>query len=375
MNLNKQVLKMQEVKSKKLILFTFIIFFTFFGQCKDKTVGNPTVTNFKFEGRFTTNDEVTFKLNQTTLKLFSDQPNHVEIFTDNKGNKIDLTEENHCNMDAVGVSAYQYTNSNDPTLRIILLEDYQDILTGSLYAILIDKNKLIRSFRLCGPQYNYEKYSIKDVLSIKKSNNQISFTFDSKKIVTKNKNDRYIFDFPIESTKSNSPIINNNTKPLKTTSSNDIIIDSLIFDFNNDQIKDKILIRANPKEQDVIGDEYFNNINLFYRTLEILIGKNNNNYTQIASNKNIIPCLRCNEPMRAYSNFKRIGKTSFSLDVIQKAENTIYNLLFEWKQNNFYLTQIGIKSFYDENDKTIKLKHSVNVNEVMINNISDYIKL
>ncbi|RTZ48354.1 hypothetical protein EJ377_12050 (plasmid) [Chryseobacterium arthrosphaerae] len=192
MNLNKQALKMQEARSKKLILFAFIIFFTFFGQCKEKPVENIITTNFKFEGSFTTNDELVFKLNKTTLRLFSDQPNHIEILT-NEGNKIDVTEENHCKMDAVGVSAYQFTNSIDPNLRIILIEDYQDILTGSMYAILIDKNQLIKTFRFCGPQYNYEKYNIKEVLSIKKSENKISFTFDPKKIVTKNKmNNMYL---------------------------------------------------------------------------------------------------------------------------------------------------------------------------------------
>ncbi|WP_165585009.1 hypothetical protein [Chryseobacterium taiwanense] len=368
---------MKEAKSRKLILAVFIIFFTFFGQCKDKHAPPPTSTNFKFDGRFKTDDEITFKLNQTILKLFSDKPNHVEIFT-SKENKIDITEENHCNMDAVGISVYQYTNLNDPSLRVILLEYYQDILIGSLYAILVDKNKLIKTFRLCGPQYNYEKYQIKDVLSIKKLNNQISFIFNPNKIAAKNKN-QYIFNFSIDNTKSDNSISKNNSnntikETLKTTFSNEKVIDSLVFDFNNDQIKDKILIHANPKEKDLMGDEYFDNINSYYRTLDILVGKPNKKYIQTSSNKNIIPCLRCNEPMKAYSDLKIIGKNSFSVDVIQKAENTIYQLLFEWKQNNFYLTQIGVKSFYDENSKTIKLKNSININDVMVNNILDYIK-
>lgn len=377
MNLNKQVLKMQEAKSKKLILFAFIIFFTFFGQCKEKPTVETTTTNFKFEGRFTTNDEAIFKLNQTTIKLFSDQPNHVEILTDNKNNKIDIIEDNPCKMDAVGVSVYQYTNSDDPKLRIIIIEDYQDILTGSMYAILIDKNQLIKTFRLCEPQYNYEKYSIKEILSIKKSDNKISFIFDTEKIVTRNKSKQHVFEFPIAVTKLNNTIIKNDTRPLKetikTTHPNKVTIDSLIFDFNNDKINDKVLISANPKEESVMGDEYFDNINSYYRTLDIFIGKNNNNYTQVTSNKNIIPCLRCNEPMNAYSDFRQSGKNSFSVDVINKADNSIYQLMFEWKQDNFYLTEIGVKSFYDENGKTVKLKHSININEMKITDISKYI--
>lgn len=372
MNLNKQALKMQEARSKKLILFAFIIFFTFFGQCKEKPVENIITTNFKFEGSFTTNDELVFKLNKTTLRLFSDQPNHIEILT-NEGNKIDVTEENHCKMDAVGVSAYQFTNSIDPNLRIILIEDYQDILTGSMYAILIDKNQLIKTFRFCGPQYNYEKYNIKEVLSIKKSENKISFTFDPKKIVTKNKNEQHVFDFAVVATKANPSIIKKDIKPIKNDLSNQVTIDSLIFDFNNDKINDKVLIRANPKEENAMGNEYFDNINSYFRTLEVFIGKNSNNYTQITSNKNIIPCLRCNEPMNSYSDFKQIDKNSFSVDVISKAENSIYQLVFEWKKDNFYLTQIGVKSFYEETGKTIKLKHFISLNDIKIEDIQKYI--
>lgn len=372
MNLNKQALKMQEARSKKLILFAFIIFFTFFGQCKEKPVENIITTNFKFEGSFTTNDELVFKLNKTTLRLFSDQPNHIEILT-NEGNKIDVTEENHCKMDAVGVSAYQFTNSIDPNLRIILIEDYQDILTGSMYAILIDKNQLIKTFRFCGPQYNYEKYNIKEVLSIKKSENKISFTFDPKKIVTKNKKEQHVFDFAVVATKANPSIIKKDIKPIKNNLSNQVTIDSLIFDFNNDRINDKVLIRANPKEENVMGNEYFDNINLYFRTLDVFIGKSSNNYTQITNNKNIIPCLRCNEPMNSYSDFKQIGKNSFSVDVISKAENSIYQLVFEWKKDNFYLTQIGVKSFYEETGKTIKLKHFISLNDIKIENIQKYI--
>ncbi|OCA70000.1 hypothetical protein [Chryseobacterium arthrosphaerae] len=372
MNLNKQALKMQEARSKKLILFAFIIFFTFFGQCKEKPVENIITTNFKFEGSFTTNDELVFKLNKTTLRLFSDQPNHIEILT-NEGNKIDVTEENHCKMDAVGVSAYQFTNSIDPNLRIILIEDYQDILTGSMYAILIDKNQLIKTFRFCGPQYNYEKYNIKEVLSIKKSENKISFTFDPKKIVTKNKKEQHVFDFAVVATKTNPSIIKKDIKPIKNNLSNQVTIDSLIFDFNNDKINDKVLIRANPKEENVMGNEYFDNINSYFRTLDVFIGKNSNNYTQITNNKNIIPCLRCNEPMNSYSDFKQIGKNSFSVDVISKAENSIYQLVFEWKKDNFYLSQIGVKSFYEETGKTIKLKHFISLNDIKIEDIQKYI--
>ncbi|MBP2619057.1 hypothetical protein [Chryseobacterium jejuense] len=164
-----------------------------------------------------------------------------------------------------------------------------------------------------------------------------------------------------------------NDIPIAITS-NEVVLDSLIFDFNNDQTKDKVLIRANSKEKEIMGDEYFNNIDSYYRTLDILVGKNNEKHTQISSNKNIIPCLRCNEPMEAYSDFKRIGKNSFSVDVIQKAESSIYQLIFEWKKDNFYLAKIGVKSFYDENAKMIKLKHSININEAMTKNISDYIK-
>ncbi len=377
MNLNKHKLKMTELKkSNKLILFAFLIFFAFFGQCKEKVNGNITTTDFKFEGRFITNDETIFKLNQTTIKLFSDQPDHVEILTDSKANKIDITEANHCNMDAVGVSAYLYSNSNNSNLKIILIEDYQDILTGSLYAVLVDKDKLVKTFRFCGPQYHYEKYSIKDILSIKKTNNQISFTFDPKKIVSKNK--EHIFNFSLNTNPSNTSAIKNDVPSQKgapiAVTSNEVVLDSLVFDFNNDQIKDKVLIRANLKEKEAMGDDYFNNIDSYYRTLDILVGKNNGKYTQISSNKNIIPCLRCNEPMEAYSDFKRIGKNSFSIDVIQKAESSIYQLVFEWKKDNFYLTEIGVKTFYDENAKMIKLKHSINIKEVMTKNISDYIK-
>ncbi len=181
-----------------------------------------------------------------------------------------------------------------------------------------------------------------------------------------------------EETKSDTSAIKNNPQsqndiPIAITS-NKVVLDSLIFDFNNDQIKDKVLIRANPKEKETMGDEYFNNIDSYYRTLDILVGKNNGKYTQISSNKNIIPCLRCNEPMEAYSDFKRIGKNSFSVEVIQKAESSIYQLVFEWKKDNFYLTDVGVKSFYDENTKMIKLKRSININEAMTKNISDYIK-
>ncbi|MGE8553954.1 MAG: hypothetical protein ACN6OB_08450 [Chryseobacterium jejuense] len=179
-------------------------------------------------------------------------------------------------------------------------------------------------------------------------------------------------------TKSNTSATKNNVQSQKDTpkvvTSSEVVLDSLVFDFNNDQIKDKVLIRANPKEQETMGDEYFNNIDSYYRTLDILVGKNNGKYTQISSNKNIIPCLRCNEPMEAYSDFKRIGKNSFSVDVIQKAESSIYQLIFEWKKDNFYLAKIGVKSFYDENAKIIKLKRSININEAMTKNISDYIK-
>lgn len=179
-------------------------------------------------------------------------------------------------------------------------------------------------------------------------------------------------------TKSDTSATKNNVSSQKDTqiaaASNEVVLDSLIFDFNNDQINDKVLIRANPKEKETMGDEYFNNINSYYRTLDILVGKSNKKYTQISSNKNIIPCLRCNEPMEAYSDFKRIGKNSFSVDVIQKAESSIYQLEFEWKKDNFYLTKIGVKSFYDENAKMIKLKRSININEAMTKNISDYIK-
>lgn len=54
-----------------------------------------------------------------------------------------------------------------------------------------------------------------------------------------------------------------------------MVLDSLVFDFNKDNIKDKILIHANPKENETIGDEFFNNINLYNRTLDILIGNRN----------------------------------------------------------------------------------------------------
>lgn len=50
--------------------------------------------------------------------------------------------------------------------------------------------------------------------------------------------------------------------------------------------------------------------------------------------------------MESYSDFKIIEDDSFSLDVINAAEKSIYQLIFEWKKDNFYLTKIGVKSFY-----------------------------
>lgn len=76
-----------------------------------------------------------------------------------------------------------------------------------------------------------------------------------------------------ETKEKNYIISNSESLPTITTSSNEVIIDSLIFDFNNDKINDKILIRANPKEESVMGDEYFDNINSYYRTLDVFIGK------------------------------------------------------------------------------------------------------
>lgn len=202
------------VKNKPMILYTLIGFFTFFLQCKEKpSVENKFTTSFKFDGQFKTEDETIFTFNKTTLKLFSEQPNHIEILINNEeSDKINITKDEHCKMDAVGTSAYQFTNSKDSNLKIIVLEDYQDVLTGSIFAILIENNKLSKTFTICGPQYNYEKYKIKDILSIKKIDEQISFIFDKNKI--ENNNEQYILNFNINSSKSNS-----STNSEKVTSS------------------------------------------------------------------------------------------------------------------------------------------------------------
>lgn len=158
------------------------------------------------------------------------------------------------------------------------------------------------------------------------------------------------------------------------TSSNRISIDSLIFDFNNDQIIDKILIQAHAKEVNASEKEYFDNINLYSRTLVVLRGEKNNSFTQITSNKNIIPCLRCNEPMNAYSDFKQMDSSSFSVHVIQKANRTIYRLIFEWRGDGFYLKQLGEQTFNDENFKILKFNSSVKLNDFNVNNILTYTK-
>lgn len=154
---------------------------------------------------------------------------------------------------------------------------------------------------------------------------------------------------------------------------NKIVIDSLIFDFNDDNIADKILIRADSNEDKFYGDKYFDNIDSYFRTIEIFLGTKNKSYIQIASNKDIIPCLRCNEPLQSYSNLKHSAKNFFSVDIIKKSNNSIYQLFFEWKKDNFYLIKIKVQSFSDENSETVNLENGINFNKIKMNSILEYI--
>lgn len=373
---------MKEVKFKKIVQFAFLILFYLFVDCKENATVSRNAINFNYEARFETIDETIFKLNKTTIKLFPDEPNHIQIFTDKQGGKIDIREENSCNMDAVGTSVYQYTSSNEPNLRIMIIEDYQDILTGSIYAVLLDKSTLIKTFRFCGPQYNFEKYDIKDVLKIEKKGNEISFTFDPKKLVTHSENIQNAFKFNIaknQPKKSDSVVNKTLKKEIKSNEDqnkfllNKIVIDSLIFDFNDDNIADKILIRADSNEDKFYGDKYFDNIDSYFRNIEIFLGTKNKSYIQIASNKDIIPCLRCNEPLQSYSNLKHSAKNFFSVDIIKKSNNSIYQLFFEWKKDNFYLIKIKVQSFSDENSETVNLENGINFNKIKMNSILEYI--
>lgn len=151
-----------------------------------------------------------------------------------------------------------------------------------------------------------------------------------------------------------------------------VIIDSLITDINDDKINDKILIKANRDESYVFGDKYFKNIDEYRRILCILISKKKDNYLQI-DNKKFIPCLRCNEPMDAYSDFQLENSKAFSVKILQKDDEIIYKLLFVWNKDNFFLTEIQSSNFYDSKIKKYKISDRIDIQQFDYKKIPDYI--
>lgn len=185
------------------------------------------------------------------------------------------------------------------------------------------------------------------------------------------KNDLKQINEPIVSLNENNEV-NKNTEVLLKLPISTIIIDSLITDINNDKIDDKILIKANRNESNVFGDKYFKNIDEYRRTLCILVSKKKDNYNQI-NNKKFIPCLRCNEPMDAYSDFQLENSKAFSVKISRKADEIIYKVSFSWNKDNFFLTKIESSNFYDNKIKSYKISDKIDIKQFDYEKIPDYI--
>ncbi|MFC6269788.1 hypothetical protein [Frigoriflavimonas asaccharolytica] len=360
-------------KIKNLILVICVLFL----NCQEKKVNNSLVNkNSDITSNQIIYNEISFDLKylQSENNIESYKLHHYKLMLNAKNEKAEIVINNK--FYPVNLNFTYDTDSDDAISKIKIFRNSKSdeiifIPTfGSndeyTYQLLLLKNKIVYeniiSFSALTNSPSPKK------IQITEENNSFKFNIDDINLMTVFR--RQLISSEIKMQKE----VDSEEVSEETISTNRKTIDSLLFDFNNDQKIDKVLIQAHPNENKAFGNEYFDNINSYFRTIVVMRGEKNNSFTQIASNRNIVPCLRCNEPMNSFSEFKRIGNNSFSVEVIQKSKETIYHLVFEWKGDGFYLKQLGQQYFNDEKFKNIKLNYSIKFTEFDINKLSIYDK-
>ena len=137
------------------------------------------------------------------------------------------------------------------------------------------------------------------------------------------------------------------------------VLDSLSSDFNNDKIKDKIIVLANK-------NEFKNNVD---RIFLVLIGNVDGKYSLIMKNPKVIPCIKCAGGAggeESYSDLVFI-KNILSFVQIKIMDTKLLEIKYQFENNNseFVLRKINSTQsdlYENQEKKDKKIIDNLNIN-------------